>query len=163
MSTTEKLDLADFDPLDNGQVEFNQMTRVLDGMLHCRVTHTAFDNPTDAAGGGQMAPGVVYRVSGTPTGGSVWDGHANDFAIGAETIVPADVTTYNIAAAWNFVTPIEGFIVWMRATQNRLTFNSGGWMTPSAVANVTGANEADTVARFNTLLAKLRAHGVIAT
>ncbi len=157
---TVKLDLDNFDPLENGQDEFNKMSRVLDGMLHCKIQNTVYDNPLDASG--EMNPGVVFRVSGSANGS--WAGQDNNFAIGKETINPADLSTYNTVAAWNFVTPIEGFIVWMRTLSgHRQTFNSGGWMTPSLVADVGGESEATTVSSFNSLLAKLRAHGVIAT
>lgn len=158
MSTTAKLELEDFDPLDNGQAEFNKMARVLDGMLHCKIRAEDEDFPGDNT---IPNPGDVYRVA---TGSGAWNGENGNFAIGKETIDPAVPSTYNTVDAWNFVTPIEGFIVWMKTLGgHRLTFNSGGWMTPIAIPDITGENEADTVTAFNLLLAKLRAHGVIAT
>jgi len=157
MSNTTKLNLLDFDPFGAGILAFNQMARTMDGVLHTDVQGT-FTNPLDA-NVGDMGPGVVFRCDSSPNG--AWAGHANELAIGAETISQPDISTWNIVSAWTFVAPIEGFILWL--VSGRGTFSSGGWNTPTLVVDTTGMSEANTVIQFNGLLQNLREHGVIAT
>lgn len=160
MSTTAKLGLTDFDRLTPGTTPFNRLAEILDGLIHVTVIETA-DEPAALT----LAPstGKVYRVAATGIGN--WAGEDNNLAIAKEEIDPTNFTTW-VAANWEFITPVEGFIIWLETLSgHRLTFNDSGWMTPATVAdlNVGVTNQADTEARIIELLELLRAHGVIAT
>lgn len=160
MSTTAKLGLTDFDRLTSGTTPFNRLAEILDGLIHVTVRETAA-NP--AALSVEPFAGKVYRVASTGTGD--WTGEDNNLAIAKAAVIPTDSSTW-IAANWEFITPIEGFIIWLETLSgHRLTFNSSGWMTPATVADldVGVTNQADTEARIIELLELLRAHGVIAT
>lgn len=166
MSTTVKLLLNDFDPLDNGQDEFNKISDILDGMLHCVIRDDSESTPIAL----NPAPeaGEVFIVAGAPVVGP-WSGEGGRMAIAKQTVIGSDATTWGIVSGWIFLTPIQGFIAWtlrIAATNDhRQTFNSSGWFGGALVADLDVGvdSEATTVSRFNALLTELRGHGVIAT
>lgn len=158
MSITTKLGLADFDPSTAGTTAIKQLARVLDGMIHTSIISDVFDSPSDALA--SIGPGKVYIVSGTP--GGAWAGHANEIVICNELVTTASAT--HIVANFEFVTPIEGFILWKETLGgHRITFNDSGWMSPGNVPNTSGEDLPTTLSRYITFLDLLRAHGVIAT
>lgn len=157
MSSTPKLDLDDFNVGATGDVAFKKAARVLDGMLHIKIVSSTASSPEDLPF--RPNPGEVFLVNSSGSG--AWGGHSNDIAIGAETIDPTIPSTYNTAAAWEFVTPAEGFIVWKKWLNGfRGTFKSA-WNNPTLIPDFTTESEAATAAKIVVMLNRLRDHGVI--
>lgn len=158
MSITAKLGLLDFDPLSKGQTRFNRVTRTLDGLLHCKVRDIGESDPAD------LVPlpeaGEVFIVAGT--GAGVWLNQDDNLAIAKETVIGNDATTWDSVSDWTFITPIEGFIIWMRDGQNqRRTFDSAGWSTFRNLADLNGADSTGTRDRIIEMLDSMRDHGLI--
>ncbi len=161
MSTTAKLGLIDFDPLANGQDEFNKMTRVLDGLLHGKIRDKAESDPVDL----NPAPeaGEVFIVNGV--GAGAWVGGDDNIAIAKETVIGGDQTTWDSASDWTFITPIAGFIMYLRGfgAKQRYTRDSGGWSPVTSLADLGGgATATDTRDKIIAMLNVMRNHGVIA-
>ena len=160
MSVTAKLSLTDFDPLTNGQAVFNIMSQVVDGMLHCKIRDDSVNDPLSLVPGPNAGEAFILSSGGA----GAWLGKsADDIAIARDTVIATDDSTFNSASDWVFVTPIEGFILWMRTLSgHRLTFNTS-FNTPVSVADTTGLPIADTLTEFIIFLNALRDHGVIKT
>lgn len=156
---TAKLNLIDFDPLENGQAEFNQMTRTLDGLIHGKLRDIGESDPIDLIPAPEA--GEAFIVSGTGVG--AWVGEDDNIAIAKETVLGNDQTTWNSASGWTFVTPIVGFILWLRDGENqKYTHDGGSWSLPFSLPDLAGgANSTNTRDKIVKMLGSMRDHGLI--
>lgn len=160
MSLTAKLGLPDFDPLLSGVVAFNHASWVLDSLLHCEVRQFLAGGPLSAVP--LPGPGEIFLISDNLADGP-WENHQFDMAIGGPGLNPADNSTHGVPANWKFVTPVEGFVVWL-GTDLRYTYNDSGWFAGTGTLSTLNG-EVDTFVRDRiiAILDLLRGHGVIAT
>lgn len=88
-------------------ISHNDALRIIDALLQAGVTDRDLTDPP-----GSPANGAVYIPAATATG--AWTGHEGKLA-------------QWYASAWHFLTPAEGWTVWVVDEQIRLVYKSGAW------------------------------------
>lgn len=91
----------------DGEINHNLSLNIVDALMNCRVVDRDLSAPPAAA------EGDVYIVAGSPTG--AWSGKAGKLAI-----------WYN--SQWAFITPKEGFEVWIEDEQVKLRYAGASWI-----------------------------------
>jgi hypothetical protein len=106
------------------EVAHNDALRIIDALLQAGVTDRDLTAPP-----GSPANGTVYIPAATATG--AWAGQEGKLA-------------QWYASAWHFLTPAEGWVVWVIDEQTRLTYQGGNWtQTTAKPAFPTQAKPAD--------------------
>lgn len=142
----------------------NEALTTVDALLH-PVAQTAGDD----APPGSPAVGQCWIVGDAPTG--AWAGHAGSIALWSD-------------GGWRFIAPQDGMMLWLASDQVWVRRSGSIWIIGDlpantisvaglqilgarqpAIADPTGGTIVDTEARgtITTLLAAMRAHGLIAT
>lgn len=145
------------------------------------VTHNAALNMADALIQAVVEDKDLSAPPGSPAEGKVWIVAAS--ASGAWAGQSGKLAHY-IGGAWVFLTPAEGFRVWLRDEALEARHTGSAWLAgeervakvmvggsqvigaqQSAIADASGGSTVDAEARsaLNALLAACRAHGLIAT
>jgi hypothetical protein len=121
----------------------NESLQILDVVAAAVVEEPPRNDPPATA-----SAGSCYIVGGQPTG--EWAGKQN--ALVAFT-----------AAGWRFVTPTDGFGVFIRSNGTTALHRNGGWQVAQAIAAPAGGAQVDAEARvaISAILTVLRDRGLI--
>jgi hypothetical protein len=146
------------------EVFHNEALTTVDALLHAAAQSAGDDDPP-----GSPTAGQCWIVGSSPTG--AWSGHGGAVAAWSE-------------GGWRFIAPREGMLLWVIDAQLWARRGPGGWIigdVPAqsvsvagtqvvgtqqpAVASPSGGATVDAEARtaLSSLLAAMRAHGLIAT